>query len=417
LAQLANDSYTLAMPRGMKTWRAVAILVCAFVARSRGIAVGGQGSVLESDSAEHTTPAPCDGKWHKIPAVDAVTAANDYNSLNAIAALSATDVWAVGNFHRFSDAADKTLVERWDGTQWKLVPTPNTSSQTNILAGVAVVGSDDAWAVGYFVEHDSYQTLLEHWDGKTWRITPSGTHKGLLSAVVRVAKDDVWAVGSTDYVGNGLIEHWDGKAWTETTLPDQVYFRAVAALGRNDVWAVGQRTNSTGVGDFTYASHFDGTRWTHIPSPSPFRRHNLDQDWLTSLTALSSNDVWAGAVWRDGDFGILDHTFAEHWNGHTWQVVRSRNPGGNSRYNDFWGIAALAPDDVWAVGQTGHIHFQPLAERWNGTSWKRVKTPLAADGVLQAITQLPSPSALVAAGSQFKHTYTGTLAESACGLR
>jgi hypothetical protein len=149
------------------------------------------------------------------------------------------------------------------------------------------------WAVGYEVPtRNPYQTLIEHWDGKAWTIAQNGTYKGLLSSVAEVASDDVWAVGSTDYVGKGLIEHWDGKAWTETMLSEQVYFRAVAALSKNDVWAVGQRTNSTGVGDLTYAVHFDGIRWTHIPTPSPFRLHDLDQDWLTSLTALSSNDVW-----------------------------------------------------------------------------------------------------------------------------
>jgi hypothetical protein len=394
-------------PKLNRTVRAV-LLACALVAGSNAITAA--TSVLENPTRA------CDGKWHLIPAVDAVTNANDYNALNAIAALSATDVWAVGNFHRFSDAADKTLAEHWDGTKWKLVLSPNSTSQTNIFAGVAVVGSNDAWAVGYEVINDSYQTLIEHWNGKAWAFSQNGTHKGLLSSVTAVATNDVWAVGSTDYVGNGLIEHWDGKSWTETTLPEQVYFRAVTALSKNDVWAVGQHTNSTGIGDFTYTAHFDGTRWTHIPSPSPFRRHNLDQDWLTSVTALSSDNVWAGAVWRDGDYGILDHTFSEHWDGKKWQVLSSKNPGGNSRNNDFWGIIGLSPDTVWAVGQTGYNNFQPLIERWNGSVWGRVQAPPARDGVLQGIARVPTLPALMAAGSQYKQTYTGTLAEYACGL-
>jgi hypothetical protein len=400
--------------RNVKVWSALPapLLICALIAGSNVITA----SSLISDLETRTTSFACDGEWQIVPAVDAVTRTNDYNSLNAVGALSATDVWAVGNFHRFSDAADKTLAEHWNGTKWKLVPSPNPPSQTNILAGVAVVGSNDAWAVGYEVINDSYQTLIEHWDGKGWTLAQNGTAKGLLASVAAVATNDVWAVGSTDYVGNGLIEHWDGSAWTETTLPDQVYFRAVAVLGKNDVWAVGQRTNSTGIGDFSYAAHFDGNRWTHIPSPSPFRQHDLDQDWLTSLTALSSSDVWAGAVWRDGDYGIVDHTFTEHWNGEKWQVVGSRNPGGNSRYNDFWGIAGLGAGGVWAVGQTGYTNFQPLVEKWDGTNWHLVKSPPAADGVLQGIARIPSLPALMATGSQYKQTYTGTLAEYACGL-
>jgi hypothetical protein len=125
-----------------------ALLVCASIAGSYVITARARTSILETESPDQKTSSTCDGKWHIVPAVDAVTAANDYNSLNGVAALSATNVWAVGNFHRFSDAADKTLAERWDGTKWKLVHTPNSSSQTNILASVAVAGSSDALGRG-----------------------------------------------------------------------------------------------------------------------------------------------------------------------------------------------------------------------------------------------------------------------------
>ena len=79
-------------------------------------------------------------------------------------------------------------------------------------------------------------------------------------------------------------------------------------------------------------------------------------------------------------------------------------------------VAALARDNVWAVGQSGYANFQPLVEKWNPTAWELVRTPPTPDGILEGIARLPSLPALMAAGSEYKQTDTGTLAEYACGL-
>ena len=233
-----------------------------------------------------------------------------------MAALSSTDVWAVGQWRRFSGTDyDHALVEHWDGTSWAVIQTPHPSLPISILFGVAALSSSDVWAVGY--EEDlisGYRTLIEHWDGSTWTIIQDGTHEGWLTSVSAIAPDDVWAVGSTNYVGQGLIEHWDGTTWTKTLLDDAVFLRSVTAINQSDVWAVGQLPHD-GEGDYTYAVHFDGSSWTQVPTPSPLQRHNIDQNWLTSVTALASDDVWAAGIVRDPDYGILDRTLTEHWDG------------------------------------------------------------------------------------------------------
>src|SRR5262249_49342413 len=152
------------------------------------------------------------------------------------------DVWAVGAFAHFAgNDYYKTLIEHFDGTRWRKVPTPKPLKPIAVLTGVAARSSDDAWAVGYEQDlRSGYRTLIEHWDGKSWTIAEDGTHQGWLSSVVAVAADDVWAVGSTDYVGFGLIEHWDGKSWTQTFLSGSIFLRSVAAVAKDDVWAVGQ---------------------------------------------------------------------------------------------------------------------------------------------------------------------------------
>lgn len=54
-----------------------------------------------------------------------------------------SDLWAVGN------AGASTLGLHWSGSSSSVVPTPNGPSYWNVLTGVAAVSSTDVWAVGY----------------------------------------------------------------------------------------------------------------------------------------------------------------------------------------------------------------------------------------------------------------------------
>jgi len=368
-----------------------------------------------SSSASGTlSPLTCDGQWHTVRAVDVTKDYGDFNSLNAVAALSSTDVWAVGQFRIYAqNDYDQPLAEHWNGTKWKVIPTPTPSKPIDILWGAAAISSDDAWAVGYERDVGSgYYTLIEHWDGNQWTIVQDATYQGWLTSVAAVSSNDVWAVGSTDYVGNGLIEHWDGTTWTEMTLRSPSFLRAVTAISENDVWAVGQKPRN-GDGDHTYAVHFDGTGWSHVHTPSPLRQHDIDQNWLTSVTALATGDIWAVGVVRDPDYGILDRTLTEHWDGNQWNVVRSRRLG-HDVGNDFWAATALASKDIWSVGSVGNDpDFHSLSEQWDGTSWSRIKTD--SSGVLLGLAGVSSTPELWSVGNRVKHNlYTGTLAEHFC---
>ncbi|HEY2447018.1 MAG TPA: hypothetical protein VGI20_14880 [Rhizomicrobium sp.] len=378
---------------------------------------GVTGLLIASASAspvDGVSPLICDGQWHTVRAVDVTKQYGDFNSLNAMAALSSSDVWAVGQFRQFAlNDYDQTLAEHWNGTKWKVIPTPTPAKPISILWGAAAISPQDVWAVGYERDVGSgYYTLIEHWDGKKWTIVQDASGQGWLTSVAAVSSTDVWAVGSTDYIGHGLIEHWDGKSWTRKTLQASSFLRAVTAIGQDDVWAVGQ-TPRNGDGDHTYALHFDGTSWTHVRTPSPLRLHTVDQNWLTSVTALASDDVWAAGVTRDPDYGILDRTLTEHWDGRHWRVVHSPHLG-HDVGNDFWAAAALSSTDVWSLGSVGNDpNFRPLGEYWNGGSWTRTRVP--SSGTLLGLAAISSTPELWSAGNRVKQNlYTGTLAEHLC---
>jgi hypothetical protein len=126
-----------------------------------------------------------------------------------VAATSATDVWAVGTSGRLPRGRAHNLIEHWDGSSWKKMPSPSPGAFSS-LTGVAAVSPTDAWAVGAWqLTHNGYPAclpkcsfhpLILHWDGTRWRrvfvkfgIPPRPG--GFLTGVARISSTKALAVG------------------------------------------------------------------------------------------------------------------------------------------------------------------------------------------------------------------------------
>src|SRR5205085_9470439 len=73
------------------------------------------------------TPLPtntpiCVAGWNIVNSPNVGSGAN---ALKRVAAVSATDVWAVGQYRDASTGSDHTLIEHWNGSQWSVVSSPN----------------------------------------------------------------------------------------------------------------------------------------------------------------------------------------------------------------------------------------------------------------------------------------------------
>jgi hypothetical protein len=80
-----------------------------------------------------------------------------------VTCVSASECWSVGHFVNGSGSF-QSLIERWDGVAWTIVNSPNTSStQFNLLNGVNCVSASECWAVGYSSDGNTYQTLTQHY--------------------------------------------------------------------------------------------------------------------------------------------------------------------------------------------------------------------------------------------------------------
>ena len=165
-------------------------------------------------------------------------------------AVSADDVWAVGNITDADSGSSTPGVEHWDGSVWSVVPSAPNSSVYSVLTGVSAISANDVWAVGAYVNDASeLKTYAEHWDGHRWKSvrTPSFKNNSAeLNSVTAVGTDDVLAVGN-ELPSSGpdvtVTLHWNGSHWKRVNSPSpkgaEANLTSVAATSADDAWAVG----------------------------------------------------------------------------------------------------------------------------------------------------------------------------------
>ena len=330
---------------------------------------------------------PC-GTWTPVAMPDAAG-----RMLTSVSASSASDAWAAGRG-----------VYHWNGIAWSAVTTPGLVSPDSqgyadtTLAAVAAVAPGDAWIVGSTSFLGTPQTFAERWNGSQWSVVPSPIIAGgsTFDAVAALGPNDAWAVGIRagglpEYSATSvtLTAHWNGSSWTAVPSPNvsnrSHRLEDVAMVASNDVWAVGYSRNLTELYR-TLILHWNGSSWSVTPSP------NLPgENFLHGVSAVSANDVWAvGYAWD----GVTTRQIFLHWNGSAWSQVEG--PGGATACVGCTAdVLAMGPNDVWASGSTiGH---------WNGTAWTLLPNPEMPGSLGMALRSLARVGACDAwaVGSRF----------------
>lgn len=272
------------------------------------------------------------------------------NVLTGVSSQSPTNTWAVGYdlpqtsgrpYHR-------ALTEHWNGKTWTVVPARQAGTADNDLWGVAALSADNVWAVGNEnVGSFRFRPLAEHWDGTAWKVvatpTPPLTGTGAsLYSLTAVSASDLWAVGETATATGfkPLIEHWNGMAWSlvSAVTDGSSGLNQISMSSATNGWAVGSR--QAGPNSEAIVEHWDGHRWSLVGSPA------IKNSNLTGVLTLSANLAWAVGNYLLSDGHI--HTLIEQWNGHSWAVVSSpsRTPS-----SELLGIGGTARQ-MWAVGDS-----------------------------------------------------------------
>jgi hypothetical protein len=345
--------------------------------------------------------------WTAVPSPNRAS-----DSLSGVAATSARNAWAVGSYD--SGGAVRTLIEHWNGTSWRIVPSPNAARTglhtTNALTSVVALSRTNAWAFGlYERQTTSFRTLVLHWNGTRWSVVPSpnsGTGENALTAAAAVSPSNIWAVGFRQRVATRgprrtLVEHWNGANWKVIASPDvgtgDNFLFGVAVARRGRPWAVGSdsvRFTST------LAMRWNGAAWKVVRTAN---RGDGDR-FLQAVAAPSARSALAV-----GSDLVADEqeTLAERWDGSTWSLVPSASP--DTGVDWLFGVAATSPSSAWAVGerraQLGRT-FRTLIEHWNGSSWSLAASPSpgAGDDPLSGIAAVPDHGGFWAVGSRGQAT-------------
>jgi hypothetical protein len=322
----------------------------------------------------------------------------DDGELLSTAVLSACNVWAVGSF-RDGDVF-KTLIEHWDGANWTVVPSPSPGTDASFLFSVRAASPTNIWAVGDVNNGGAASALVLHWSGATWvqqKLPNLGSGSAELLGVRAVSGSEAWAVGDTfsTTTQKSLVLHFTGGAWHRVSTPhvsNDDKLIGVAATSARGVWAVGEASSAPvleavrgpvsgsprpGSGPVapavtsiqTLVLHWNGTRWAHVPSPSP-----NNADFLLGVGASSPTSALAVGDEETASGGF--RTLALRWNGRAWTKVPAPSPGPATNDDFLEGVTMTAPGSAWAVGASGTGNNErPLIAHWNGSRWTMVTSP------------------------------------------
>lgn len=336
---------------------------------------------------------PCDWERQLVDGngVDLFGAANDL----------AGGVWVAGS-SRTTTTPFRTLnfVARWTGDAWATVsvPQPAPADSDQALRAVVALAPDDAIIVGGIDDPDGSpqtQPQAHRWDGTSWTTlaSPSFIGGGFYAAAARTG-DTVWATGGKnddepyDAVVEPFASRLDGDAWETFVLPPfeivgtqslaRYRLRAIDGVAADDVWIGGWLLEVGGPIHDAVLVHGDGTDWTWS-DVRPLLANPGAGSSIEAIAAIATDDVWA--VGHEFDLATgRDVALLLHWNGTAWSRIDAPTEDGrNVRLRD---VVARSSGDVFAAGSATTPGTWPEGYllHYDGTTWSRVDDVETADG-------------------------------------
>jgi hypothetical protein len=159
-------------------------------------------------------------------------------------------------------------------------------------------------------------------------------NRSALSGVFCPSATNCWAVGNFDSITSGAtlneVLRWDGSKWSQVAVPspggnalgDVSELMAVRCRVASDCWAVGRYFNKNAAA-LDQALHWNGTKWSVVPTPTPAGTLNGDDNELFDVVCMAASACWAaGEYGNNANHGVTLNQLLR-WNGRKWSLAAS----------------------------------------------------------------------------------------------
>jgi subtilisin family serine protease len=321
-----------------------------------------------------------------------------YAKLRSVSCLSSTSCTGVGvSYAGFIPTKESTLAESWNGSEWTLQTTPNPEGKTfSSLAGVSCSSTTACTAVGKARPESAETnmvTLAERWNGSSWSLqtaaNPEAKNENELEDVSCAGSTMCMAVGNDHYRGKGFSEVWNGSEWK------------VAATVEGEMKAISCPTTTWCM---TVAKSEDNgwqLKWTEFISGSwqatakaPPAPEGGTEVRLSDVSCTSESACTAVGRYKTTEY----KPYVARWNGTSWSLQTAPNPTEGDASEAMLSVSCASSTFCMAAGRAAK---KPFAESWNGSEWTRVTAPNpegATEATLEGIS-CSSSNACMAVGN------------------
>ncbi|MEV4162779.1 hypothetical protein [Nonomuraea dietziae] len=293
------------------------------------------------------------------------------SSLTDVDALSADEVWAVGQQQIWDVWENRGAVGRWNGTAWTEVPIRDVAG-AGPLRAVSAVSASQVWALGD--GHDGLPYLGRGDASGLDRVRVPGMRAGDWLGGLEARTDKVVAVGSRD--GRGLLLTGQDGKWTFQETKEEGALYAVSGS-----FAVGDTGKAPLI-----MRHSDG-EWSSMALPS------IPGGYLRDVHVDGKRAMAVGGVYSQS--GVVTPLVLT-WNGKRW--TRAELPSSRAR---LYGVTGDGKGRFWISGYDPDHEAKAYLLRYEKRRWEIIRGgPDAARGSvrLQAVTHLPGTGGVWAVG-------------------
>jgi hypothetical protein len=236
------------------------------------------------------------GQWTPIYKIPPLPSGGSKGGLRSVSCPSTTACVAVGYYYDESQAKNRPLVERWNGSTWtaESAPSPVEGGAGNAMLDVSCISATYCVTVGEV----NNAPFAQHLDGTSWQNIvpplPVNSVGGRLDGISCGTNTPCMAVGSYTETGKGqypkpltlawnpLALLWGESEWSIVNVPSpaeakgEVTLKGISCFSPVYCTAVGRYSPTAGepIELRTLAEYWDGAKWVVQSSPNSTMKLN-----------------------------------------------------------------------------------------------------------------------------------------------